>query len=39
LAALIREQQQWVRNFWPAQQPTWLFPARNSNPTDRKSVV
>jgi integrase len=33
LAAVIGEQQEWVRNFWPAQEPTWLFPARNSNPT------
>jgi hypothetical protein len=22
-----------VRNFWRAQDPTWLFPARNANPT------
>jgi integrase len=40
LAAVIREQQQWVRSFWPAQEPTWLFPARNSNPTgDRPAHV
>ncbi len=40
LAAVVREQQQWVRNFWPAQKPTWLFPARNSNPTaDRPAHV
>jgi hypothetical protein len=25
-----------VRFFWPAQEPTWLFPARNSNPTGNR---
>lgn len=33
LADVVREQQQWVRSFWPDEQPTWLFPARNANPT------
>ncbi len=32
LAEVIRAQQRWVRSYWPAQEPTWLFPARNSNP-------
>jgi len=36
LAEVIRAQQQWVRFFWPAQEPTWLFPARNSNPTGNR---
>ncbi|MCA1699590.1 MAG: site-specific integrase [Actinobacteria bacterium] len=33
LRDIVAEQQRWVRNFWPDQQPTWLFPARNANPT------
>lgn len=32
LADIVGEQQQWVRSFWPDEQPTWLFPARNANP-------
>jgi integrase len=40
LAEVIREQQRWVRSFWPAQEPTRLFPARSSNPTgDRPAHV
>jgi integrase len=40
LAELIRAQQQWVCAHWPAHEATWLFPARNSNPTgDRPAHV
>lgn len=40
LADVVRDQQAWVRSFWPAQDPTWLFPARNANPTgDRPAHV
>lgn len=40
LADVVRDQQAWVRSFWPAQTPTWLFPARNANPTgDRPAHV
>lgn len=33
LGDVVRAQQRWVRVFWPDEQPTWLFPARNANPT------
>jgi integrase len=33
LADVVREQQRWVRSFWPDERPTWLFPARCANPT------
>ena len=32
LADVVSEQQRWVRSYWPDEQPTWLFPARNANP-------
>jgi len=36
LADVIAEQQDWVRSFWPVEQPTWLFPARNANPKGQR---
>lgn len=36
LAEVIRDQQRWVRGFWPSQQPTLLFPARSANPTGNR---
>lgn len=36
LAEVIAEQQAWVRSYWPDEQPTWLFPARNANPKGQR---
>lgn len=36
LASVIAEQQEWVCSFWPDEQPTWLFPARNANPKGQR---
>lgn len=36
LADVIGQQQDWVRSFWPDEQPTWLFPARNANPKGQR---
>lgn len=36
LAEVVGEQQRWVRSFWPGEQPTWLFPARNANPKGQR---
>lgn len=33
LRDIVAEQQRWVRSFWPDEKPSWLFPARNANPT------
>jgi hypothetical protein len=38
LADVVGEQQRWVRSFWPDEQPTWLFPARNANPKGQRAA-
>jgi len=36
LADVVAQQQHWVRTRWPSDEPTFLFPARNANPTGHR---